>query len=159
MLKFFRISLTALSLTACVLLVALWVRSYWWTDDIRWRVSETGTLLLHSAPGKLSLNWFRGKIWDWVWTTRSSQEYAREQEEVAELLARAGRPMQPESSFAFRWSDHHFYVRSPHWFLVTLFGISAALCGIPWPKRFSVRTLLIATTLVAVGLGMVVAAR
>ena len=34
MLKYLRIALTALSLTACVLLIALWVRSYWWADAI-----------------------------------------------------------------------------------------------------------------------------
>jgi hypothetical protein len=32
MLKYLRIAVTALSLTACVLLIALWVRSYWNTD-------------------------------------------------------------------------------------------------------------------------------
>jgi hypothetical protein len=32
MLKYVRIAVTALSLTACVLLVALWVRSYWHFD-------------------------------------------------------------------------------------------------------------------------------
>jgi hypothetical protein len=56
MLKYLRIAVTALSLTACVLSIAVWVRSYWWTDDIRWGVSETETLLLQSSPGKLSLN-------------------------------------------------------------------------------------------------------
>src|SRR5688572_25628076 len=30
--RFLRIALTALCLTACVLLVALWVLSYWWED-------------------------------------------------------------------------------------------------------------------------------
>jgi hypothetical protein len=130
---------------------------YIWADDIRGHVSETDTLLLHSASGRFSLSWFRGKLWDWMWTTRSSQEVAREQEEVAQLLARIGQTMRPASSFAFRWSDQHFYVRSPYWLLLVLFGCSAVLAGIPWIKwRFSLRTLLIATTLVAVGLGVIV---
>ena len=30
--RYLRIAVTTLSLTACVLLVALWVRSYWWCD-------------------------------------------------------------------------------------------------------------------------------
>jgi hypothetical protein len=34
MLKYLRIAVTALGLTACVLLVALWVRSYWWVDAV-----------------------------------------------------------------------------------------------------------------------------
>jgi hypothetical protein len=46
----------------------------------------------------------------------------------------------------------------PHWSPVLLFGAIASCPWLPWFKwRFSVRTLLIATTLVAVGLGMVVA--
>jgi hypothetical protein len=115
MLKYLRIAVTALSLAACVVMIALWVRSYTWTDAIRWRVSETGNLLLNSAPGKLSLSWFRGKLWNGAWTTRSSQELAREQEEIPQFFARIGQTMQPPSSFAFRWSDQHFHVRSPHW--------------------------------------------
>jgi hypothetical protein len=46
---------------------------------------------------------------------------------------------------------------APHWFAALVF---AALAAIPWISRswrFSLRTLLIATTLVAVGLGVIVA--
>jgi hypothetical protein len=32
LLKYLRIAVTALSLTACVLLIALWMRSFWVTD-------------------------------------------------------------------------------------------------------------------------------
>src|SRR5688572_8124346 len=32
--RYLRIAVTALSLTACVLLIALWVRSYTWLDSI-----------------------------------------------------------------------------------------------------------------------------
>jgi hypothetical protein len=158
--RYVRIAVTALSLTACVLLIALWVRSYTWSDAIGGSVSETEneTLRLHSTSGKLSLNWFLdAKLRDWAWTTRSSQELEREQEEVARFFARIGRILTPASGFAFRWSDNSLSVKAPHWFLVTLFGISAALCGIPWFKwRFSLRTLLLATTLVAVGLGTII---
>jgi hypothetical protein len=40
-----------------------------------------------------------------------------------------------------------------------MFGTLALVPWIRWPKRFSLRTLLITTTLVAVGLGIVVASR
>ena len=49
-----------------------------------------------------------------------------------------------------------YCVQVPHWFLL---GIVATLAPVPWihwSKRFSLRTLLIATTLVAVVLGLVV---
>jgi hypothetical protein len=43
----------------------------------------------------------------------------------------------------------------PHWFAAVL---TAMLAGVPWiRRRFSLRTLLIATTLVAVGLGTIFA--
>lgn len=45
----------------------------------------------------------------------------------------------------------------PHWLLLLL---AATISAMPWIKwRFSLRTLLIATTLVAVGLGIVVMLR
>ena len=47
------------------------------------------------------------------------------------------------------------YVCFPHWFPVLLFALLAAAPWIKW--RFSVRTLLIATGLVAVILGVAVA--
>lgn len=49
------------------------------------------------------------------------------------------------------------FVGIPHWFLALLLIGLAYLPWLPWkPLRFSVRTLLIVTTLVAVVLGLVV---
>ena len=44
----------------------------------------------------------------------------------------------------------------PYWFPVAILASLAAVPWIRWSKRFSLRTLLIATTLVAVGFGIVV---
>jgi hypothetical protein len=47
------------------------------------------------------------------------------------------------------------YVATPYWFPVLMTGAMALLV---WrPRRFSLRTLLIGTTLVAVGLGSIIA--
>lgn len=51
------------------------------------------------------------------------------------------------------------YIRIPDWFLVSLFAFIAAAPWFHWSKRFSLRTLLIAMTLVAVALGLIVALR
>ena len=48
---------------------------------------------------------------------------------------------------------------APHWAFVLLFGLFAVAPWINWSKRFSLRTLLIVTTLVAVVLGVAVAFR
>jgi hypothetical protein len=43
----------------------------------------------------------------------------------------------------------------PHWIPVSVTALFSVAPWIPCPKRFSLRTLLIATTLVAVGLGAI----
>jgi hypothetical protein len=48
---------------------------------------------------------------------------------------------------------------APHWAFLLLFGVLAAAFGIRAPYRFSLRTLLIVTTLVAVVLSAIAVAR
>jgi hypothetical protein len=50
-------------------------------------------------------------------------------------------------------SINGWYLLLPHWFLALFCATLAAAAWIPWPARFGLRTLLIATTLVAVALG------
>jgi hypothetical protein len=62
------------------------------------------------------------------------------------------------SGFQFQWdSGSSWYLQAPYWALVALTVLGAVL---PWIRqlrwRFSLRTLLIATTLVAVVLGTIV---
>jgi hypothetical protein len=64
----------------------------------------------------------------------------------------------PTSGFIWEYlQSDGFCVAVPHWFLVAIFTTLAVL---PWirhlSRRFSLRTLLIATTLIAVVLGLVV---
>jgi hypothetical protein len=42
----------------------------------------------------------------------------------------------------------------PYWFLVAITAMPGVLFWLPWSRRFSLRTLLIATTLVAIALGI-----
>jgi len=58
----------------------------------------------------------------------------------------------------FMWLDDGPYreLTSPHWFSAAVFGILGTLPWLPWSPQFSLRTLLIATTLVAVVLGLIV---
>jgi hypothetical protein len=54
---------------------------------------------------------------------------------------------------------HDWYVLVPHWFLALLTATISATPWIRWSRRFSLRTLLIATTFLAVVLGLIVALR
>jgi hypothetical protein len=53
MLKYLRIAVTALSLTACVLLIALWVRSYWYYECVGVRLSPAHFLALRAGKGTM----------------------------------------------------------------------------------------------------------
>ncbi|HEY3395091.1 MAG TPA: hypothetical protein VGK58_20470 [Lacipirellulaceae bacterium] len=66
-----------------------------------------------------------------------------------------GTPVREWFGFRFGWSPKNSVVSIPFLAIVLPLALAAAL---PWTKqRFSLRTLLIATTLVAVALGIVVA--
>jgi hypothetical protein len=56
MLKYVRITVTLLSLTACVLLIALWARSYKWHDGVWGRFSEARGFQLSSHDGRSQLS-------------------------------------------------------------------------------------------------------
>jgi hypothetical protein len=137
MLKYLRIAVTALCLTACVLLVALWVRSYWWVDAVY--IAQT-----YSAAS------MRGQLY-FQPTTRYSG--ARRQSSDHQLGA--------VYTISFRIGGQDDDVRIdgradfPVWMLTLFVTALTAVPWFPWSKRFSLRTLLIATTLVAVVLGLV----
>jgi hypothetical protein len=62
--------------------------------------------------------------------------------------------------FAASWTSSSFWsIQVPYWALITLCAVVAAIPWVGLAKRFSLRTLLIATTLVAVVLGLVVVTR
>jgi hypothetical protein len=145
LLRFLRIVLTALGLTVCALLVALWVRSYWWVDALyvahsHCVVSMRGLLYFDagiSRPAGLpSWEYHIGPLDTLsIWNTETEARV-----EYEGVLA----------SWPANWTTVY-----PIWIFTLL---ATAFAAAPWIRyRFSLRTLLIATTLVAVGLGLVVA--
>jgi hypothetical protein len=60
----------------------------------------------------------------------------------------------PVRSFTRYTSKYYFSVVIPHWFVLIVLATCATLPWVRW--RFSLRTLLIATTLVPVVLGLIV---
>jgi len=136
MLKYLRITVTALSLTACVLLVALWVRSYS-------RLDLTANRGILSAMGRVYIN---GRI-------LLEPENVLEEPDVQSYQTRFGTSVL--SVRGVKVSVAAADVVIPYWTLTLLAAIFAAVPWISWKKRFSLRTLLIATTLVAVALGVI----
>jgi hypothetical protein len=137
---------------AAVLLIALWVRSYRWEDVIT--APGDGSRRFGSAEGWITIRWTEPR---WKEMRRPPnlnfkkwQVVSLSVEEREQKLARTHVKSRPPQ---FGFVDAGA-VQFPYW-LATMVcvGMSAAL-WIRW--RFSLRTLLIATTLVAVVLGLIV---
>jgi hypothetical protein len=180
-LRYLRITFSATCLIACVLLIVLWVRSYKTADRLHGHTSDGQAFLIASKEGRIANvlfrwdaapNWFRWKLISYPIGD--------------ELSFPVGTVQGYKNKFGFGWLNHPIYyvMRStqqlpdgstvdvwgaattmldgagpiiPDWFLVLVLGTGAAAPWIPWLRwRFSLRTLLIATTLVAVVLGTIV---
>jgi hypothetical protein len=139
-----RIAVTALSLTACLLLLALWVRSTSRYDNIVITVPNFCRAVTWSIDGTLILTMKYGGTASAGWQISMNR-----------ISARGG-----EFLYGFNLQSHPggWFCTVPHWFALLLSMIFAAVPWIHWSRRYSLRTLLIATTLVAVGLGLSVLA-
>jgi hypothetical protein len=141
---------------ACVLLICLWVRSYWWLDIITknspgfgW-FTETG-----SCEGRIDFFLCEPKR-ETSFSTWSVLSVSEIKENEALIAKNGGEEITPGQRWYFNFrlvggGYWGFEADTPHAVLVLA---SATLAGIPWIRRFSLRTLLIATTLVAVVLGV-----
>jgi hypothetical protein len=150
--RYVRISVSAMSLTACVLLIALCVRSY----------SRMETISL-SGRGANSVLTIRGS----VYINAAGFNFIVDDDAAIGITSYSNRKplaggrifissMHPISHFKDivpRVKGWKF----PIWLLVAALVVVAALPWLPWwSRRFSLRTLLIATTLVAIGLGVAI---
>jgi hypothetical protein len=122
----------------CLFLIAAWVRSYWWVDRINLPVNGIAVISIWSMPGEWVFGLSRPPaVKPAYWATISEDEWRR--------LPRVDRPI-----FVFR----NAWIKAPYWFAV---GISAAAAVAPWFRwRYSLRTLLVAMTLVALGVCLAV---
>jgi hypothetical protein len=138
---------------ACVLLIVLWVRSYHFSDDFYGTIPGTNFIAAGSRLGYLSALFNDEPRRDWGYVgTPLPDEFWRK-------LYRENEPSKPPNRFLLGISyppPSYVTLCVPYWLLVLLSTLLAAVPWLPWSKRFSLRTLLIATTLVAVVLGLVV---
>jgi hypothetical protein len=151
-----RIAWSVLCGAACVLLILLWVRSYWWNDSVFKRLGSR-ELLLQMRLGEVGI---------WVTPTKPSQlpsddtqwRIGKERPSPAfnYFMIEGSRVIPVTGRFGFRYRSNpqNTVAWIPFW-AITLPVAGAA--GVPWVEgRFSLRALLIATTLVAMVLGLIV---
>jgi hypothetical protein len=118
-------------LVACVALMGMWVRSYWWADRLYLQSLgfQRGVAL---APGQVVVGSAVAHdpkpLFMWSSTRRATyQEYWISSDEV----------------------------KVPYWFLVLTIGSLAMLFQLRWPMRFTLRGMFVLTTFPAVVLGMI----
>ena len=131
---------------ACVLLIVLWLRSYWRFDSFDFCLDGNRGHWLGSVSGELTYERpvdFAG-VHGLSWTTYDGS---------AEEWLKTETPH--NSIMGFRWGSDgtNTYPIVPHWFVALLLAVMVTLPWLTW--RFSLRTLLIATSLVATTLGTI----
>ncbi len=137
-----RIAWSAICAIACLLLIVLWVRSYWCYDQVVVRRPQ------------LDLDSFYGAIT--VYHNNEDSPGKRQWRIITydtEVLRETGL-LSFRNLYYFRFAP---VLVAPYWLPVLFVATIAAMPWLPWWfKRFSLRTLLIATTLVAVVMGLIV---
>jgi hypothetical protein len=147
-----RIAWTAGFGILCLLLIALWVRSYWWVDSVRFPISRSSNLGGWSVEGTIAV--IKGTHDPGFFNVPGRMV----RHHVVNRRVLDNRPQIRRGNhgpFGFGVMAGNIPY-APHWFFVFVLSVLAIL---PWIRRFSLRTLLIATTLVAVVLGVIVAVR
>ena len=153
-LRYLRIVWTVCCAVAWLVFAALWVRSYSWNDRLFHGGANTSAIFLESDLGELHFQ-----------ESRSSTEgpdgwsHWKYQQDPSTAKAVRDRPW-VQGRFAWRVFGsigQNVEITAPHWALVWAFAILATL---PWGRRvalrFSLWTLMIATTLVAAACGFIV---
>jgi hypothetical protein len=161
-----RIAFSATCLIACVLLIALWVRSYLLFDQFVRRGATTDYVAFTSFQGQFVIGTSNAPDLQRVFIQHWSRRSFRTTDWDAALSGPvAFFPATPTphpklihwpryDSRPFLGPGNYTEVVLPYWLIFLSVGATATLPWIRW--RFSLRTLLIATTLVAVVLGSVV---
>lgn len=136
-----RIAWTSVCVICCVLLCLLWARSYSYADDLVVTLTKAKQLEMQSVPGRCVL--FIANA-----ASRPISSFARYMSAKPEGAAHAYK----HGVLGGDWAMSTMWVA--HWILAVGF---LALGVVPWARslRFSLRTLLIATTLVGVALGAI----
>jgi hypothetical protein len=142
-----RIAVSAFFALVTVPICVLWVRSYWYAELVLCTVDQH-FVLIGSQPGAFGFSIIPEESVDpWIIYKKPTSDWRAGEEGWWREQSWGG--------FHINYS-HSPIVVAPYWFWLL---IPATLAAIPWllrSNRFSLRTLLIATTLVAFVLGLVV---
>jgi hypothetical protein len=135
---------------ACLLLIALWVRSYSHGDAFGGPVLQNSSIEFASVEGCVYVTIFEEPKSAWWFNVYRINKFALRTftKDVPSFIGFKISKGAVNNALNYRG------VVAPHWAVVLSSGIIGALAWLPY--RFSLRALLIGMTLVAVGFGVVV---
>lgn len=160
LIRYLRIGWTVLFSILCVILLRGWVRSNSWADTL---VVKTSRAAITNSPGLVSVQGivyfgFIGEMYVQSTLPMSHRDvYSCCDERVVLLCDTIGaKPPNPLGITVYAVTVPGSIVAAPYPVLLTAIVLALAAPWFPWSNRFSLRTLLILTTLVAVVLGVIV---
>jgi hypothetical protein len=140
MVLYIKIAFSVFFAAMCLLVVGWWVRSYWWRDRFEGKSLHAGLINAWSLEGQLTIL-YAGKPGHWRVTTTAHPQLHT--------------PLKALFAFGLFSNDAGVTVYVPHWSLAVVMCAIAAMPWISW--KFSLRTLLILTTVIAMVLGLIYA--
>jgi hypothetical protein len=132
---------------AVVLLIVLWVRTNYAIENFGGPLPGSAGFGISSRHGGVGVL-LSDRTWGWSYSQHPTQSIS-ESEVDAELQYNT-----MLGFIRYKSGPGEFRIRVPYWSAILVAAVFTGLTWVPW--RFSLRTLLIATTLVAVVLGLVV---
>ena len=130
---------------AALAVAGLWVRSHWYLDEYWVSSGPTRAFGVYSAKGSAFIARQERK------PNPSNYVVGYNYLDIDQCTLAAARTI---LGFGVGSDSDTSFVRAPCWFAAVLLGVFAATPWLRW--RFSLRTLLIVTTVVAVVLGVIV---
>jgi hypothetical protein len=148
-----RIAFSAVCGVVCLLLIALWVRSYWWNDTINSPTRGDHFFVAQSIRGYLDIGIAQTSDWTfrqgWILASLPLEKVS-----PPTFVKETGETNLSRIGWGWSFSANGFGVLLPHWVFPVLSAIIAAAPWF-WPKQFTLRALLIAVTLISVLFGLV----
>lgn len=138
----------------CLFVIVFWVRSYRWFDEVAFYIDNSRSLVSIQSTwkGSLSLGWsdsdpqLASGYYARLFNART-RESMEEWWHSVDASTKAGK-------FDSYFTSSVWYVAVPFWFLGITLGI---LTVAPWVRRFTLRTMLLATAVIAAIMGVAVA--
>ena len=136
----------------CLLLIVLWVRSYWWVDFVDVAHAHNAASMQGRIIANIKLLENESVSWTWELSSLEVGKWIKGWRGQPDV------PWQVTVGLGVIRSPNRLGLVMSHWFLAAL---AATIAALPWIRqvhwRFSLRTLLIATTLLALILGTIIA--